>query len=73
MILETRTMLHTLTEYIEKDPACVQTHENTQDYRIEREVCQDDEFSTKLLTALLEYMFKRKDFGEIGININDEK
>lgn len=56
-----------------KATARVKIHENTQDFRIERGVRQGDVLSPKLFTALLEYMFKKIDFENMGININGEK
>lgn len=57
----------------DKAKACVRLHENTNDFNIERGVRQGDVISPKLFTTLLEYMFKKINFGEMGININGEK
>lgn len=57
----------------EKATARVKIHENTQDFPIERGVRQGDVLSPKLFTTLLEYMFKKIGFDEMGININGEK
>ena len=53
--------------------ASVRLHEDTADFPIERGVRQGDVISPKLFTTLMEFMFKKVDFGDMGIKIDGEK
>lgn len=53
--------------------AVIRLHEDTPSFQIERGVRQGDVISPKLFTNLLEYMFKRTNIENLGININGEK
>lgn len=53
--------------------ACVRLHEDTQKFNIHRGVRQGDTISPKLFNTLLEYMCKRANLDEKGMNINGEQ
>ena len=53
--------------------AAIRLHEDTPNFKMERGVRQGDVISPKLFTNLLEYMFKRTNIENLGININGEK
>lgn len=50
----------------------VKLHEETSPFRVEQGVRQGDTISPKLFTNLVEYMFKKIDIDDMGININGE-
>lgn len=52
--------------------SCVRLHEETSKFRIERGVRQGDTISPKLFNNLLEYMFKKINWDDLGINIDGE-
>lgn len=53
--------------------AYVRLHQDTTEFSVERGVRQGDVISPKVFTTLLEYLFKKIDFGEKGVNIDGEK
>jgi len=57
----------------ENAKACIKLHDYMEDFPIEEGVRQGDVISPKLFTNLLEYMFKKIDFEDIGLNTNGER
>ena len=63
----------TIKNIYQNAKASVRLHEDTADFPIERGVRQGDVISPKLFTTLMEFMFKKVDFGDMGIKIDGEK
>lgn len=53
--------------------ANVKLHTDTKTFRIERGVRQGDNISPKLFTMLLEFMFKKLEWDNMGINVDGER
>lgn len=61
-----------LRHIYEQATAKVKIHAETDRFRIERGVRQGDTISPKLFTTVLEYMFKKIELDNRGINVNGE-
>ncbi len=61
---------NTIRYVYENATSCIKLHENTTKFKIGRGVRQGDTISPKLFTSVLESVFKKLDWSEMGININ---